>query len=91
MKSIISNEKRCLVCGTTYNIHKHHVFFGANRKNSEKYGCWVYLCGRHHNLSSEGVHFNIALNLEIKRMTQRKFEELYSHEEFIKIFGKSYI
>lgn len=91
-KSIISNDKKCLVCGTTYDIHKHHIFFGtANRKNSEKYGCWCYLCGRHHNLSGEGVHYNIALNLDIKRMTQKRFEELYSHERFIQVFGKSYL
>lgn len=91
-KSIISNDKKCLVCGTTYDIHKHHIFFGtANRRNSEKYGCWCYLCGRHHNLSGEGVHYNIALNLDIKRMAQKRFEELYSHERFIQVFGKSYI
>ena len=91
MKSIISNEKRCYVCGTTFDLARHHLYFGANRKKSEKYGLWVYLCGRHHNMSGEGVHYNIALNLELKRLGQKKFEELYSHEEFVRQFGKSYL
>ena len=75
-KSIISNEHYCLICGTTQNLHKHHIFFGsANRKKSEKYGCWCYLCGKHHNLSNEGVHFNKDLDNRLKKMTQKKFEE----------------
>lgn len=91
-KSIISNEKKCLVCGTTFNIHKHHVFSGtANRKKSEQYGCWIYLCGIHHNLSPMGVHFNIKLNLDLKRLAQAKFEELHGHDEFIRVFGKSWL
>lgn len=91
MRSIISNEKECYVCHTTFNLHKHHIYFGANRNNSEKYGCWCYLCARHHNMSNEGVHYNLALNLELKRLAQSKFEEIYSHEDFIRVFGKSYL
>ena len=63
-KSIMQTEKRCYVCGTTYNLHDHHIFYGtANRKQSEKHGFKVFLCGRHHNLSNEGVHFNPDLDL----------------------------
>ena len=31
------------------------------------------------------------VSIEIKRACQEKFEELYSHEEFMEIFGKSYL
>ncbi len=90
-KSIISNERECLVCKTKQGLHKHHIFYGtANRKKSEKYGCWCYLCGKHHNLSSEGVHFNKALNQKIQSKCQARFEELYPDLDFIKIFGRSY-
>jgi len=51
----------------------------------------VWLCGRHHNLSNEGVHFNHDLDLSIKRMAQRKFEETYQDLDFIKIFGKNFL
>lgn len=89
-KSIISNERRCVVCGTTNALHVHHIFFGPNRKLSDKYGCWVYLCYPHHNGSNEGVHFNRKLDLELKDRCQRRFEEVYPDLDFMKIFGKNY-
>lgn len=92
VQSIIQKEYCCLVCRTTHNLHKHHCFFGrANRKNSEKYGLTVYLCSRHHNGSDYGVHFNRKLDLNIKEMAQRKFEETHTREEFREIFGKSWL
>lgn len=91
-KSIMQTEKRCYVCGTTYNIHEHHIYYGmANRKQSEKHGFKVYLCGRHHNLSNEGVHFDHELDLRIKQDCQRLFEKTHSREEFINIIGKNYL
>ena len=92
MKSIISNERRCYVCGTRSNLHKHHCIYGAGRRPlSEEYGLWVYLCGRHHNLSNEGVHFNKTLDEKIKRDSQAAFESLHSHDEFMRIFGRNYL
>ena len=91
-KSIISNKKECLICHTTVDIHKHHIYFGtSNRKNSEKYGCWCFLCAKHHNMSDEGVHFNEALNSELKQYCQMIFEKSHTREEFRRIFGKSYL
>ena len=92
MQSIIQKECECLVCRTTYNLHKHHCFFGkANRKQSEKYGLTVFLCARHHNMSNAGVHFNKELDDKIKELAQRKFEETHTREEFRAIFGKSWL
>ena len=91
-KSIISNDKMCLVCGFP-QVHKHHIFYGtSNRKQSEKYGCWVYLCERHHNMSNEGVHFDKALDIKLKKFCQEKWEAKYGdREQFINVFGKSYL
>ena len=92
MKSIISNERECLVCGSTYNLHKHHIFFGtANRKLSEQYGCWCYLCARHHNMSESGVHFSKPLDIKLKKFAQERFNEAYPELDFRKIFGKNYL
>lgn len=93
MESIIQKDKQCLVCGTTYNLHSHHIFFGtANRKQSEKYGLKVWLCAYHHNMSNEGVHFNKHLDNHLKQMGQRHFEARYgSRDMFIEKFGKSYL
>ena len=90
MKSIIDNEKRCYKCKTEYNIHKHHIFEGRNRNNSEEYGLWVYLCGKHHNLSNEGVHFNKNFDNELKKIGQEKFEEVYQDLDFLSIFRRNY-
>lgn len=90
-RSIMSNERKCYVCGMTQGLHVHHVFFGPNRKNSDQWGCWVYLCARHHNMSNEGVHFNKHLDNYIKAQTQEKFESLYGHDEFMRIFGRNWL
>lgn len=92
-KSIISNERQCIICHTTLGLHKHHIYGGfGNRKLSERYGCWCYLCGRHHNLSNEGVHFNKKMDDSLKRYCQKKWEEKYGdREDFIRVFGRNYL
>ena len=91
MKSILQNEKECYVCKTTKGLHLHHGFFGPNRKISDKYGLVVWLCGKHHNLSNEGVHFNPELDRAIKQELQRKFEETHTREQFMAIIGRNYL
>ena len=92
MHSIIQNEKCCFVCRTTYNLHDHHIFYGtSNRKQSEKYGLKVWLCGADHNMSNRGVHFNKELDLELKQLAQAKFEETHTRDEFRTAFGKSWL
>lgn len=93
MESIIQKTKECYVCNTTYNLHKHHIFYGtSNRKLSEKYGCWCYLCAYHHNMSDAGVHFNKDLDRTLKQECQIKWEKINgSRNDFIKVFGKSFI
>ena len=93
MDSIIQKEKECFVCKSTIGLHSHHILFGsANRKHSERLGLKVFLCYLHHNGSNEAVHFNKALDMYLKRIAQRHFEERYGdREEFIRVFGKSYL
>lgn len=91
MKSILQEKQECLVCKSNH-VAAHHVFFGtANRKKSDEYGLIVWLCPRHHNASNAGVHFNKHLDLKIKQMAQRKFEELHSHEKFMQEFGRNWL
>lgn len=92
-KSIIQpNMDRCFICGSTYNLHIHEIFYGtANRANSIKYGCYCKLCAYHHNTSNNGVHYNKALDLHLKKFTQMKFEEIYGHDKFMQVFKRSYL
>ena len=91
--SIIQKEARCYVCGTSQNIHIHEVFFGKNRQISIEDGCCVYLCGRHHNQSNDGVHFNHDLDLQLKRTMEDKWLEYYDKtiEDFIRRYGRNFL
>lgn len=93
MESLLSNNKVCYICGTTFNLHKHHVYGGANRKRSDREGCWCYLCAPHHNMSERGVHFDREANLKLKQECQRKWMERYDKtiDDFIEAYGKNYI
>ena len=93
-KSIIQFNKECYVCKTRNNLHRHEIFFGkANRKKSIEDGCTVYLCGIHHNLSNEGVHFDKELDAHLKRLGEICWLTYYDKEipDFIKRYGKSYL
>lgn len=90
-ESILSTDKECYVCGTTINLHRHHIFPGnPGREISEREGCWVWLCGPHHNLSSEGVHFDRQLDNEIRKECQKKWMEVNNatEDDFRKTFKR---
>ena len=67
--------------------------FGKNRKKSIEDGCCVYLCGRHHNQSNDGVHFNHKLDLELKQQMELYWLKYYDKtvDDFIMRYGKSYL
>ena len=92
-ESIMQKTRECLICHRTEPLHVHHVFFGnANRAKSDKWGCVVYLCPEHHNMSNKGVHFNKELDLQIKQACQIVWEERYgTREAFRAEFGSSWL
>lgn len=71
--------------------HKHHVFEGRNRQNSEKYGLYIWLPPELHNMSNKGIHFNKSFDIAVKKIAQQAFEEKYKDLEFIKIFRRNYL
>lgn len=84
-------EDKCYVCGCSNWLECHHVYGGSNRKHSTKYNMLVKLCAEHHR-GNYSPHMNRELDLKLKREYQQKFEsEIGTREEFIKIFGKSWI
>jgi len=89
-KSLLSNAKKCYVCGSEYNIEKHHVIFGtANRKKADDDGLWCYLCHRDH----QAVHNqDIWEKKALQKIGQEKWESHFgSKDDFIKRYGKSYL
>lgn len=91
--SLLSTDKTCYVCGTTYGLHKHHIFGGTGRRKlSDQDGLWVWLCGPHHNLSNEGVHFNKDLMDRLHREGQAAWECVFGDRAaFIKRYGRNYL
>ena len=83
--------RQCYFCGTTSNIENHHVFGGAYRKKSTKYGYVRDICNKHHTGSNDSVHLNRKMNLTLKCECQREFEQTRSRAEFIKEFGRNYL
>lgn len=71
--------------------HKHHIFEGRNRQNSEKYGLFIWLPPELHNMSNAGIHFNKKFDLEVKKIAQKAFEEKYPELDFLEIFRKNYL
>lgn len=91
-KSIIQKDmSECFICGATKGLHTHEIFYGINRQKSIRYGAYIRLCARHHNMSNAGIHFNHKLDNDLKKLAQRELEKTYSREWFIKTFGKSYL
>ena len=91
------NNPYCFVCRTTIGLHVHHIYGGVGRRPiSDEQGCWLYLCGPHHNLSNQGVHFNREMDAYFKRECQRRWEEREGindpeHKDFIALMGRNYL
>ena len=91
------DEKKCWLCGKNGSddrLEIHHVFQGANKKNSEKYGLLVYLCGNEcHRNGKYAAHRNNTTAALLHKWGQGKAmrENGWTVEQFREIFGKSYI
>lgn len=90
------NEKRCWLCGRTGPEHldAHHVWGGPLRKTSEKYGAVVYLChNRCHIFGKHAVHQDPETAFRLRQETQIRLmeENDWNIEDFINVFGKSWI
>ena len=82
----------CFFTHETNNLECHHIFNGAYRKKSEKYGMKVMLSKRYHNIPPLGVHHNAKNMLILKQFGQRKFNEMYPNKNFHDVFGnKNYL
>ena len=99
VKSILQKDKsRCYICGgygtSVDPLDCHHVFFGALRSKSDRYGLTVYI---HHNrchiFGRDAVHVNAEVDRVLKKRAQIAAMQRYgwSEQEFINEFRKSYI
>ena len=96
----------CLICNNP-NIQVHHLLSGSNRQKADHESLVVPLCDIHHNGDKNlSVHLNPAMNIWSKIAAQAIWERHYiatkrglpledieseAREEFIRLFGKSYM
>jgi hypothetical protein len=72
-------------------LELHHIMHGtANRRLSTRYQLTCWLCRTHHT-GRYGVHNNADLNRRLQQDAQKAFEAIYSHAEWMMIFGKNYL
>lgn len=84
-------DPRCFFCGSRRNLEAHHCLGGvANRKLSEKYGLWVWLCHEHHT-GTDGAQYEKEKNLALKRLAQTAFEARHGHDKWMETFRKNYL
>ena len=59
-KSIMQTDRACYICGRLDGLERHHAlggFSSNNRKLSETYGLWVWVCHEHHT-GRNGVQYD---------------------------------
>ena len=100
---IISNiNNTCHYCGRyVQSPHKHHIFGGPNRKISDRYGLWVWLCPHHHRLIHDSSKVSKEMMQYYHELGQRAFEEWYmekfgesqekARKEFMRLFMKNWL
>ena len=83
-----NNLNKCYLCDSTYQVTKHEIFEGRNRRNSMMYGFVLPLCIMcHARITNDN-----AFLLIWKRKAQQYFEEnIGTREEFLKIFYRNYL
>ncbi len=86
--SIITNNlDKCYICKKAKKEDLHEVFGGRNRQISMKYGLVIPVCRKCHDTIPKSK----TLTQKLHEVGQKAFEKEYKSENFIKVFGKSYL
>lgn len=89
--------RECLLCGRNGSVDpldRHHIFGGAYRKKSEKYGLVVDLCHDScHIFGRNSAHNNPEVMRYLHQYGQIKAmrENNWTKADFIREFGKNYL
>lgn len=95
--SILQDEEVCFLCGGNGigdPLNRHHIFQGKDRKASDDYGLWVYLChNRCHQYGPYSAHQNSDTRLYLEECGEKAAIKKYGWDkaEWLKHFSKNYL
>ena len=90
-------SRYCWLCGKNGSqdpLDRHHLFGGAYRNKSEKYGLVIDLCHNScHIFGPKAVHRNHETMMMLRAQGQLKAmdEQQWTVEDFIREFGRNYL
>ena len=87
---LVPNNGYCSICHRYFDkeLDIDEIFAGRNRSNSIKYHFILYLCRNCHRIKTN----NESVALPFKILAQQYWEKnIGSREEFISVFGRSYL
>lgn len=92
----MQKDEVCFLCKRNRHAGRleiHHIFGGARRTLSTKYGLVVTLCDGCHRTAPHAVHQSAATMQYLHEYGQRKAmeENGWTAAQFMEIFGKNYI
>lgn len=91
-KSILQDERKCIVTGCTEGLDCHHIYFGPLRQVSERMGFKVWLRHDVHMMLHARQKPFQNLDRELKRACQEAFEAMgHTRREFMAIIGRNYL
>lgn len=83
---LTDNFEYCYVCGKRKE-QVHEIFGGRNRQVSIKHGFCIPICKECHDKTETDMKFD----KELKKECQRKFEEIHTRDDFLKLVDKNYL
>lgn len=93
----MEDDRKCWLCGRNGAgdpLERHHIYQGALRNKSEKYGLVVYLCGNScHRNGKYAVHRCRETRDMLMQWGQKKAmeEQGWDIEQFREVFGKNFL
>ena len=97
-------EGECFLCARLdrwpkyhRNLEGHHIYYGCNHQQSDRHGFLINLCPHHHRGDERGnkdaVHSEDKNDYGdyIQRWAQQEYEKTHTREEFMAIFGRSWL
>lgn len=92
----MQKDDTCFLCKRNRHAGRleiHHIYGGARRKLSDRYGLTVTLCEECHRTAEWAVHQSAKTMLYLHQYGQRKAmqEQGLTAEQFAEIFGKNYL